>query len=622
MNRIMVLEDSMINQIAAGEVVERPGSVVKELLENSIDSGATQIVVEIKDGGIGMIRITDNGSGIPEEDVLSAFMRHATSKIRNMDDLENVLTLGFRGEALSSISSVSQLEMVTKPKEQLMAKRVELHGGKLVEDSMIGAADGTTIVMRNLFYNTPARLKFLKKANTEGSHVSEIVNKIILGRPDIAFKYIVNNSEIINTNGSGNLKTAILSVYGRDIAKNLIDVEAEHEGIKVSGYIGKPETFRGNRNYGNIFINGRYIKSRVIEQAVEDAYKTKLMVGKFPVYILNLNLDPTLIDVNVHPQKMEVRFSDESLIYNAFYKAVENALKEHILIPEIAVVKDNPFSEAVYEVDVETPPVKLSDFEQKPIEQKANYSFDMGNVMSSLFKKDGDSSSNDNFISEAVNKEDYEYVVEESIEKTPVIQPAVNAFFNNYRIIGQFFNTYWIVEQDNCIYLIDQHAAHERVIFEKLVNGYKNKELVSQRLLEPVIFNFSDREMEVLKDNKDLFESFGFELEAFGENEFALKSVPFIIRGATDISFFTDLLDRLAENSDSITNIIDEKIDAVASISCKAAVKGNDRLYYIEANNLIKELLKLENPFTCPHGRPTIIKLTRYEIEKMFKRIQ
>jgi len=616
MNRIMVLEDSMINKIAAGEVVERPGSVVKELLENSIDSGATQIIVEIKDGGIGMIRITDNGAGIPEEDVLSAFMRHATSKIRNMDDLENVLTLGFRGEALSSISSVSQLEMVTKPKAQLMAKRIELHGGKLMEESMIGAADGTTIVMRNLFYNTPARLKFLKKAGTESGHVSEIVNKIILGHPEIAFKYIVNNSEIINTNGSGNLKTAILAVYGKDVAKNLIEVEADFDGIKISGFIGKPETFRGNRNYGNIFINGRYIRSRIIEQAVEEAYKTKLMVGKFPVYILNLNLDPTLIDVNVHPQKMEVRFSDESIMYNAFYKAVESALKEHVLIPEIAVVKDNPFSEAAYEIDDETP-VKLSNFEQKP-----NYSFDMGNVMSSLFKKDSEDTNNDGFISEAKSIEQYEYVVEKMAEKLPESIPAANAFFNNYRIVGQFFNTYWIVEQDNCLYLIDQHAAHERVLFEKLINSYKNKVIISQRLIEPVIFNFSDREAEVLKDNKELFESFGFELDFFGENEYALKSVPFIIRGATDISFFTDMLDKLADNSNVVTDVIDEKIDAIASISCKAAVKGNDKLYYIEANNLIKELLKLENPFTCPHGRPTIIKLTKYEIEKIFKRIQ
>ena len=617
MNRIMVLEDSIINQIAAGEVVERPGSVVKELLENSIDSGATQIIVEIKDGGIGMIRITDNGAGIPEDDVLSAFMRHATSKIRDMNDLESVLTLGFRGEALSSISSVSQLEMVTKPKEQLMAKRVELHGGRLAEESMIGAADGTTIVMRNLFYNTPARLKFLKKAGTESGHVSDIVNKIILGHPEIAFKYIVNNSEIINTNGSGNLKTAVLAVYGKEIAKNLIEVEAEHDGIRISGFIGKPETFRGNRSYGNIFINGRYIKSRIIEQAVEEAYKTKLLVGKFPVYILNLHLDPTLIDVNVHPQKMEVRFSDESLIYNAFCKAVESALKDAVLIPEIAVVKDNPFSEAAYKIDEEKP-IRIEPSQ----ENRPNYSVNMGNVMSSLFNKNEESEESAGFVSEALNNAQYEYVVESNIEERPVSEPAVNAFFNNYRIVGQFFNTYWIVEQDGAVYLIDQHAAHERVIFEKLINAYKNRELISQRLLEPVIFNFSERETEVLRDNKELFESFGFELEAFGENEFALKSVPFIIRGATDISFFTELMDKLSENSDSVTDIIDEKIDAIAMISCKAAVKGNDRLYYIEANNLIKELLKLENPFTCPHGRPTIIKLTKYEIEKMFKRIQ
>ena len=626
MKKIMILDDSMINKIAAGEVIERPESVVKELVENSIDAGATRITIEIANGGIDMISISDNGSGIPEGDVLSAFMRHATSKIRNLDDLENVLTLGFRGEGLSSVAAVSQVEIITKPEDQQMAKRLEIHGGKLAGESFVGANNGTTITVRNLFYNTPARRKFLKKPATEAAGISDIVSRIVLARPDIGFKYIVNGTENINTAEGGNLQMAALSVYGREVAKNLIEVHENVEGIEISGLLGKPEVSRGKRSYGNIFINGRYIKSQILERAIEEAYRNRLTVGKFPLYILNLTIDPTVVDVNVHPQKLEVRFSDERRIYNAFYNAASNALRREVLIPEVEAGEhfQKPKPEIIQHEKIDWVQDNLRAVsEERAHQTRSAYSVNMDSVISSLFGTADNNNDEDAplTVNESVIAESYNYYEQEA----PVISESDStdkAFFDNYNIVGQFLTTYWLIEHDDDVYLIDQHAAHERVVFERLLKEYRDSYIASQSLVDPMIVNLSDKEAVVISDNKRLFSRFGYNIEHMGVNEYAIKSVPFIMGEATNITLFMQILDKLSENVDSVSNIFDEKLEKVASIACKAAVKANDRIHVKEALALIEELLKLENPFNCPHGRPTMVKLTKTEIEKMFKRIQ
>ena len=656
MEKIILLDDSMINKIAAGEVVERPGSVVKELVENSIDSGATRIIIEIQGGGIDMIRVSDNGSGIQESDVHSAFMRHATSKIRNMDDLEKVLTLGFRGEGLSSVAAVSQVEVITKTGDALMAKHVEIHGGKVVSDGFTAANRGTTLIVRNLFYNTPARRKFLKKPGTESGHVSDIVQRLVLAHPHISFTYIVNGVQSIITAENGSLRTAALAVYGREIAGNLIEVSGKSLGIEISGLIGKPEISRGNRAYGSIFINGRYIRSKLLESAIEEAYKNRLTVGKFPVYILSLKLNPALVDVNVHPQKLEVRFSDETAVYKAFYSAVSEGLRSEILIPEVKAPKPAEKRQERPEAKGFGASAAAVNFsEEYRAESRGNiYSVNMSSVLSSLFDKD---SAENLSVNESGGESAYNYYELSPYEQNPAAEgsfvrpqkeegivqsnreegfantknePSImsNAssnktkpFFYNYIIIGQFLATYWMVQQGDAIYLIDQHAAHERVIFERLIKEYKKSAVASQRLVDPMILNLSDSEAAVLSENKSLFSRFGYDIEPMGADEFAIKAVPFILKGATSISLFTQILDKLTENHNSVTDIFGEKIEALASVACKAAVKANDALHAAEAKGLIEELLKLENPFNCPHGRPTILKLTKYEIEKMFKRI-
>jgi len=635
MKKILLLDDLMINKIAAGEVVERPGSVVKELVENSIDGGATRIAIEIEGGGIDMVRVSDNGSGIPEGDVRSAFLRHATSKIRNMNDLEKVLTLGFRGEGLSSIAAVSQVEIITKTNEALMAKHLEIHGGKVVSDSFIGANRGTTVIMRNLFYNTPARRKFLKKPSTESGQISDIVQRIVLARPDIGFTYIVNGSQSIITAANGSLQTAALAVYGREVARNLIEISEAYLGLEISGLIGKPEVSRGNRSYGNIFINGRFIRSRVLESAIEDAYKGRLTVGKFPVYILNLKLDPSSVDVNVHPQKLEVRFSDENTVYKAFYSAVSNGLRSEILIPEVKAAKEN----------IQTAPAKTADYLLKePVSKhevsKSTYSVNMGNLISSLYDDKG---SDRLEVKETEVPQSYNYYElnpegyvedkspssrgfepayqEENLSTDTLITDKLKPFFSNYSIVGQFLATYWLIEQGGVIYLIDQHAAHERVLFEKLLRDYKDSAIISQQLVDPMIITLSDSEAVTVSDNESLFSRFGYDIEQTEANTYAIRAVPFILRGATSSSLFIQILDKLSENVNTVSDIFEEQLEAIANVACKAAVKANDSLHVSEAKGLIEELLKMENPFNCPHGRPVIVKLTKYEIEKMFKRI-
>lgn len=617
MRKIKLLDNSMINKIAAGEVVERPSSVVKELVENSIDAGATIITIEVKEGGTSLIRISDNGSGIPEEDVQTVFLRHATSKIENLTDLESVLTLGFRGEAMSSISAVSQLEMITKQEDSTVGTYIEIHGGQVIKKQSIGAANGTSIIIRNLFYNVPARRKFLKKPSTEGSYITDIVQKFVLCHPNIAFKFILNSKKVLDTNGSGGLKTSIFHVYGKEVSKALLEVNHSINGILLEGYIGKPETYRSNRSYGNFFVNGRYIKNQLVQSAVEEGFKTKLPIGKFPVYILKLTIDPTLVDVNVHPTKLEIKYSDEEEIFNLVLNSVVSALNSNILIPKYEYTKElneptinTSLKENIYVVEeVQEDVLSLVD--------KPQYNTTIKEVFSSL--------QNDNtkektlYVSEPKQKTYIE--VKEKKEIKEIDKPKTR-FFNNYKIIGQMFNTYWLIEQNASVYLIDQHAAHERILYEEFISKYKNSAIVSQRLLQPQAVTLSINERQVFTENKEFFEKLGFQIEVFGEDSFAIRSVPFIFKEGIAPKVFLDLIDKLSSIETLVDDIYDTKLDNIASFACKAAVKANDKLDYIEAKSLIEKMLSIENPFTCPHGRPTIIELTKYEVEKMFKRVQ
>lgn len=649
MGNIHLLDNSLINKIAAGEVVERPASVVKELMENSIDAGATSITVEIKEGGIGLIKITDNGKGIPKDEVKTAFMRHATSKLSSIEDLEDILTLGFRGEALSSIASVAQVEMITKTKESSTGTKIVINGGIVEREEEAAANSGTVFEVKNLFYNTPARRKFLKKPATEGGYVSEAVNRIALGHPEIAVKYINNGNTIMQTNGNGDIKSAMLYIFGKQMASQMLEVSYSKEGFSVEGLTAKPEMSRGNRNYENFFINGRYIRSSVVQNAVEDAYKGKLMVGKFPVFVLNLKVPANTVDVNVHPTKLEVRFSDENLIYDIIYNAITKALKQTELIPVVTwdkpkKIKNNNVQATIEDIRNEKPAEDFS-YGAEPLNKEYSVaeSCEAGEKSTDKEKK------SKNTVLDAMDKL---YKNEENIVKTEIancksdiektdkeklvekenaeIKTEVKAeseiiyekrpFFNNYRIIGQVFATYWIVEQNNCMYLIDQHAAHERALYEDFMEKFKTSSISSQQLLQPVAVNLSESEKAVVEENMELLESFGFEIEEFGARTYAVRAVPYVFDAPSNVSFFTDIIDMLADKN--MKSLYDTKEDAIAMMSCKAAVKGNDRLSYSEAQELIQRLLKLENPFNCPHGRPTIIEMTRYELEKKFKRIQ
>lgn len=649
MGNIHLLDNSLINKIAAGEVVERPASVVKELMENSIDAGATSITVEIKEGGIGLIKITDNGKGIPKDEVKTAFMRHATSKLSSIEDLEDILTLGFRGEALSSIASVAQVEMITKTKESSTGTKIVINGGIVEREEEAAANNGTVFEVKNLFYNTPARRKFLKKPATEGGYVSEAVNRIALGHPEIAVKYINNGNTIMQTNGNGDIKSAMLYIFGKQMASQMLEVSYSKEGFSVEGLTAKPEMSRGNRNYENFFINGRYIRSSVVQNAAEDAYKGKLMLGKFPVFVLNLKVPANTVDVNVHPTKLEVRFSDENLIYDIIYNAITKALKQTELIPVVTwdkpkKIKNDNVQATIEDIRNEKPAEDFS-YGAEPLNKEYSVaeSCEAGEKSTDKEKK------SKNTVLDAMDKL---YKNEENIVKTEIancksdiektdkeklvekenaeIKTEVKAeseiiyekrpFFNNYRIIGQVFATYWIVEQNNCMYLIDQHAAHERALYEDFMEKFKTSSISSQQLLQPVAVNLSESEKAVVEENMELLESFGFEIEEFGARTYAVRAVPYVFDAPSNVSFFTDIIDMLADKN--MKSLYDTKEDAIAMMSCKAAVKGNDRLSYSEAQELIQRLLKLENPFNCPHGRPTIIEMTRYELEKKFKRIQ
>jgi len=641
---IRILDTKTINKIAAGEVVEGPKSVVKELVENAIDAGATAVTVEIKEGGISYIRIMDNGCGIPKEQVKTAFLRHATSKMSEIEDLEHIFTLGFRGEALASIAGVAQVEMLTKTRDEETGTSIEISGGEIKNIQDTSCTEGTTITVKNLFYNVPARRKFLKKPATESGFVSDLMNKLALGHPEVSFRFINNDTTMLHTAGNGDLKASVFYVYGKEAANSMVPLEYKKGEYALSGLIGKPELSRGNRNYENLFINGRFIKNKVVATAIEDAYKTRLLIGKFPIFVLNFEMNPSQVDVNVHPAKLEVRFKNDDEIYEFFHDAVSKTLDQLVLIPQVGWDKAPAVKTAEKHIEIEQQ--KIEDI---PVYKSLPSSFTQDRAASGGMGKSVDQLLNRQQGTQNQVRQSAEaflidpVIVRENVETTKtqqkplvnqisnpqilnnqvgerVVEPKVEPFFKQYKMIGQIFQTYWMIEQGECLYLIDQHAAHERILFEEFMNRFKEENMVSQKLLLPQMLNLTPSEIEVLRENQSLLEGFGFEFETFGQNQYALKAVPYLLKEPSGAGFFTEILDSLSEQK--ICSVYDMKLLAVATMACKAAVKGHDRLSFQEAEAMIGRLLKLENPFTCPHGRPTIIEMTKYELEKKFKRIQ
>lgn len=640
MSKIQVLDQVTIDKIAAGEVVERPASVVKELVENAIDAKAAAVTVEVKEGGISFMRIADNGCGIDREDVPGAFLRHSTSKIRNAEDLEHISSLGFRGEALSSIAAVSQVELITKTPEDSFGTRYMISGGKEEGMEDIGAPDGTTFLVRQLFYNVPARRKFLKTAMTEAGHVSDLMTRMALSHPHISFQFINNGQSKLHTSGNGNLRDVIYHIYGREIAANLINVTYEKNGIRITGYIGAPLISRGNRNFETYFINGRYVKSSIIYKAIEDAYKDFTMQHKYPFTVLHIEVVGEDVDVNVHPTKMEVRFHNQQMVYNSIYEAVDQALHEKELIPEVTidVPKAVPKAQAKPEPkeqpkEVIQPEVNKS---AKVQPEKASGERDLDYFMEQM-KKRVMSYHQQNSSAEVKGKSDIfkpqvqvDRVKEAAASYRAKQSPEQMTLFDgklldkekraNYKIIGQVFDTYWLVEFDNSLYIIDQHAAHERVLYEKTLREMKTREFTSQMISPPVILNLTMQEAQLLRAYMDQFTRIGFEFEEFGQDSYAVRSVPANLFSIAKKELLMEMIDSLSEevHRRQSSELLDEKI---ASMSCKAAVKGNMRLSAQEVDALIGELLKLDNPYHCPHGRPTIISMSKRELEKKFKRI-
>ena len=623
---IQILDQDTINQIAAGEVVERPASVVKELMENAIDAGATAVTVEIRQGGIGFIRITDNGCGIPKEELPLAFLRHSTSKIHSAADLLTVASLGFRGEALSSIAAVSQVELITKTTDSLTGSRYRIEGGEEKGLEEVGAPEGTTFISRNLFFNTPARRKFLKTETTEAGHVADLVEKIALSHPEISIRLIVNNQNRLHTSGNHNLKDIIYTIYGREIAGSLLSVSEEREGMRISGFIGKPVIARGNRNFENYFINGRYIKSRLISKAIEDGYKSYMMQHKYPFTLLHFTIEPELIDVNVHPSKMELRFKDGEAVYQMVYHAVTSALSGKELIPTASL----PEPKVPNQPEVSG--------QQKTQSQAEGYSHPKNSSASDngSFPKAPSSHGPEPFEKKRMEAMGIVKEPPSPYGKEPPVPPSAEEkkeeqleLFDGrllseearkrHRLIGQVFDTYWLVEYDGSLYIIDQHAAHEKVLFEQNFASLKSREYTSQYISPPIILSLSMREAELLNRSIDVFRQVGFEIEPFGGSEFAVRAVPGNLLSLAKKELLMEMIDSLSEEGGRIAP--ESVYDRIATMSCKAAVKGNTNLSFAEADQLIDSLLKLENPYQCPHGRPTIISISKYEMEKKFKRI-
>lgn len=612
MPNIAILNQETIDKIAAGEVVERPCSVVKELVENAIDAGSTAITVEIKEGGISFIRITDNGCGIERDQVAVAFYRHSTSKIRSAEDLLTVKSLGFRGEALSSISAVARVELITKTYDELTGTRYVIEGSKELSNEEIGAPDGTTFIVKDLFYNVPARRKFLKTAQTEGSYISDMVEKLALSHPDISFKFINNNQTKLHTSGNGNRKDIIYHIFGREISSSLLEVKHECEYFKVEGFIGKPVITRGNRNYENYFINGRYVKSNILSRAIEEAYKSFLMQHQYPFTVLYFTFFSEL-DVNVHPTKMELRFDNNNEIYVELCDTIYAILSHKEMIPEVPV-DSTPAPKRIvheYKEPIPEPFEKRRINEVRAAESRSVYGQSVTSAAIEPAAKAPETSAAYEPAQIVTGTQqtlgDYDKVfLTESSKK-------------QFSIIGQLFKTYWLIEFEDKLYIIDQHAAHEKVLYEKTMARLANKDFTSQRISPPIVMTLDARESEMLEKYRSQIEQFGYEVEHFGGKEYMISAIPDNLFNIDMKDLFIEMLDDFSNATGRQTpDIITEK---VASMSCKAAVKGNDKLTLSEINELIDELLSLDNPYNCPHGRPTIIYMSKYEIEKKFKRI-
>ena len=681
MKKIAVLDQNTIDKIAAGEVVERPSSVVKELVENAIDAGATAITVEITDGGKKLIRITDNGSGMEAEQVPLAFLRHATSKIEKVEDLVHIASLGFRGEALSSIAAVAQVELITKTPSAISGTRYVIEGGQEKSLEEMGAPEGTTFLIRNLFYNTPARSKFLKSDTTEAGYINTLMEQLALSHPEISFKYIQNRQVKLSSSGNYSVKDVIYSVYGRDIARALLEVSYENDFMKIEGFVGKPEISRGNRTFENYYINGRYVKNKIITKAIEDGYKGFVMQHKFPFVSLRIEMDGNDLDVNVHPAKREVRFARETEVYTAIYETVRKAVTHRELIPQVSVGKETPVSRAEqvkpgnvpepFEVKrrqemygsrpaaatsttfsqkaTEDSVEESSFYNSKPFTKEEEEMFSgtlkeknicentatpntpntsdntsVFNTKTSIFKASDESSG-------VSSQEPCNDSVPVSPPADPVLpkQPKQLELFeerllapesrSRHKLIGQLFDTYWLVQFEDNFYIIDQHAAHEKVYYERFVKLFKSQEIQSQYLSPPLIVSLSLEEESLLKANENYFRNFGFEIEPFGGREYSISAVPSLLLGMTEEEVFLEMLDNLG--ADGTKDAFELFTARLATMACKAAVKGNHAMSPQEADKLIDELLTLENPYNCPHGRPTIISMTKTEIEKKFKRI-
>lgn len=644
MAKIQLLDQKTIDNIAAGEVIERPASVVKELVENAVDAKANAVTVEIKDGGMTLIRVTDNGIGIPKDQVKTAFLRHATSKIRSVEDLLSVSSLGFRGEALSSISAVAQVELVTKTAESFSGVSYKIYGGEEEAFDDIGAPDGTTFLVKNLFYNTPARRKFLKSATTEAGYVEQMMVHIALSHPEISFKFIHNNKNKIYTSGNGKVKDIIYHIYGRDVAGALIPLEAQNEDVKVTGFVAKPYVSRGNRNYESYFINGRYIKSSIIYKAIEEGYRTFTMKHRYPFVCLDFKIDQELLDVNVHPTKMEIRFRNGREIYELVVDAVRAALLQKDLVQDVLretpkkkelpktkeVKKPEPFEVNRRKEEVQKVDQQGQGVQQQVEKQRQGVQQQIEKLSHPVNKTPTASESSKNTkkptyagLNYNTQKKEFpQYKTDElssnqmTLREDPVFSVQARP---DRKILGQLFKTYWLIEYEDQLFIMDQHAAHEKVNYERLMKNFKEKEIYSQRLEPPMVVTVSMTEAEALTRYKDAFAGLGFTIESFGGNEYCIREVPANLYGIGERDLFMELLDAVSQENGTLdTEVIASKI---ATMACKMSIKGNQRVSLMEVEHLLDELMKLENPYQCPHGRPTIIKMSKYEIDKKFKRI-
>ena len=677
---INVLDQNTINQIAAGEVVERPASIAKELVENAIDAFSTAVTVEIKGGGIDFLRITDNGSGIDRDQIRNAFLPHATSKIRTAKDLETVGSLGFRGEALASIAAVTRTELITKTDEGISGVRYVAEGGTELLFEEVGCPEGTTFIVRNLFFNTPARRKFLKSRMTEAGYVEAFMQRLALSRPDIAFKFISDHKNKISTSGNGNVKDVIYHIFGRDVAMNLLETDREENGIRVRGYIGKPVISRGNRNFEYYFVNGRYLRDPIIARAIEEGYKGHAMVHKFPFVVLMIDMDPHAVDVNVHPQKMEMRFDNGEALYSAVVAAVRAAFVKKELIPEAGLSREKkkeeknlgsrpePFERRRRQIEerfagltqdkIET--INRARKEEAPADPAAGESAAgdreaaarrerLERQMALLRSREIPDSAREidaaigmvreeNGYGPAANKGNPGFVgapdpagktgldagtvpntdngTQMSFSDIPVLSEQARP---RHRIVGQVFRTYWLIEYEDQLLFVDQHAAHEKVMYEKFLGDLKNREIHQQMVAPPVVLTFSIREKECYLRCRESFRQMGFLIEEFGGNEYCIRAVPANLLDIDPQELFVDLLDQIEENGAGIS--MDKLTERLASMACKAAVKGNMTMTTAEMDSLMDQLLLLDNPYQCPHGRPTIISMSKREVEKKFKRI-